>query len=108
MPMMPPPPGGMPPQDPGMGAGAPQGMDPMQMLLGAGGGEAPAGPDPVDQNAAIMRQFMQLDQMVDAIARAFPQAGEAAQAVKDGLKEMLVSIVSSQPGQDSAPAPRAL
>jgi hypothetical protein len=95
----------MPPSQPDPSGGAPPGL---AGLLGGGGMPPPISPSPIDANAAVMRQFMELDMQVDAIARQFPQAAEAAREVKDSLKEMLVAIVSAQPSVDGAPAPRAI
>lgn len=71
--------GGMPPgggMQPGMGMPPP--------------GMSQPNPD------AIMQQFMQIDQAIDAIATQFPQAGEEARMLKDGLKQMLVKVVQGQ------------
>lgn len=55
---------------------------------------------------SVMRQVRDLSMSVQGIARQFPAAAESARQVADGLKQMMVAIVSDlNKTQESPPSP---
>lgn len=78
-------------------------------MMGALMGQQPqAAPqqDSQERSRAVMRQVRELSMAVDGIARQFPAAAPASRQVADGLKQMLVAIVSDlNKTQESPPAP---
>lgn len=55
---------------------------------------------------AVMRQVRELSMSVQGIASQFPAASQAARQVADGLKQMMVAIVSDlNKTQESPPSP---
>lgn len=95
------------------------GMPPMPMRAGAqpasmstlAGGPPQGAPqqppsDAQEKARSVMRQVRELSMAVQGIARQFPAAAPASRQVADGLKQMMVSIVSDlNKTQESPPAP---
>lgn len=62
--------------------------------------------DMQERARSVMRQVRELSMSVDSIARQFPAAAPASRQVADGLKQMMVAIVSDlNKTQESPPSP---
>lgn len=86
--------------------GAPPQM--MGSLMGANPAaqSAPQNSDAQERARSIMRQVRELSMSVDAIARQYPASAPASRQVADGLKQMMVAIVSDlNKTQESPPSP---
>jgi len=91
----------MPPMP--MRAGAPASMG---MLAGGQNQPPQQNSDAQEKARAVMGQFRELSMSVAGIARQFPASAPAAKQVADGLKQMMVSIVSDlNKTQESPPSP---
>lgn len=79
----------------------------MSMLAGGASQTAPSqNTDAQEKARSVMRQVRELSMSVQGIARQFPASAPAARQVADGLKQMMVSIVSDlNKTQESPPSP---
>ena len=92
---------GQPPQQ-----GQPQQPE-MEALMG-GQQQLPA-PDPQEHLRAIMRQYRQLEQSVEALAAASgPETAPMARVIKDALRKMMSAAVSRPGAMPEPAAPRTL
>lgn len=93
---------GMPPMPTRAGAPAPS----MSQLAGGPQGQQQPTGQAQEKARAVMAQVRELSMAVEGIARQFPASAQAARQVADGLKQMMVSIVSDlNKTQESPPSP---
>jgi len=96
--------GGAP--QPEQGQQPPQQPD-MEALMG-GQQQLPA-PDPQEHLRAIMRQYRQAEQMIEALAAASgPETAPMARVIKDALRKMMSAAVSRPGAMPEPAAPRTL
>jgi len=93
------------PAMPGMSDQAGPGPD-LGAILGPGATPTAQQPAVEDITRNTLRQFHNLHEQIDALARQWPEAAEEAREVKRVLTRMMVKIVASQRAPEArVPAP---